>query len=72
MERHVIQWQIGDIHYTLTFRNVGEKNPDAKIQMTFERWNQHTDRCLPFICIDLPKEKADEFIKIVKIPESDN
>jgi hypothetical protein len=59
----IIVWTHNSIYHTLKYRNVGDRNPGAQIQITYERYNSETHRNLPTIFIDIPKEQAQKFIE---------
>lgn len=66
MEYKKIKWEDKTTAYTLKVRNVGNKNPNAQIQMSFDRYNKVSERSMPFVCIDIPQDKVALFLEALK------
>lgn len=65
-----LNWERFDISYTLSVRNVGEKNKDAQIQFVLERYNTYKERSLPLVCFNIPSTLVENFLERVKNPPS--
>jgi hypothetical protein len=69
MENVIVEWKDNNIHYEVWVRNVADKNPKHQIQIIIQRYNIIKKRKKAIVCLDIPKEKVDDFIKGVLTDE---
>ena len=66
-EMQKIEWENNGTKNTLKIKNVGNRNPNAQIQMVFDRWDTQTERSKPLICIDIPADKVASFLEAIGV-----
>lgn len=66
MDHKKITWEDNLNHYELGSRNVGDKNPEATIQMELQTIPKAINSRVKLTCINIPKNKVEEFLKSIK------
>ena len=66
MEIKKIYWENNTASYELEARNVGDKNPEATIQLSMQEIPKLSNKRTRYFSINIPKEKVPEFLVAIK------